>query len=481
MLVLVVLFSCEEDENTIGIRRPNSKFRVAYAEIDVPTSVILFDKLVTYNGGVDTDGVQRFLVGQYQDNVFGIIRTETFTQISPSIDNAVISIDAVLDSLVLQLKIDFYQYGSTSISDQTIQIHELSDTIKQVPYYSTSKVAYKPEILGEKLITIDPAGFDQNVIDNNDNQTTNDTTKNYRIILDGNYARDLFATFQTDADITDDFEAFTGKHKGFAIIPTISDKILGIDPTINASSLADGTKLVMYYTEGGVSKQINFVLYPFTNNPVIGFSSIESNRTGTVLQSLTEPFTEFFPVDNKRYIQSGTGIMTKLDFRKFFEYMDTVKNPILNSAELYFENESSEFPPPSRFQFRVLNDQNMYKSVFLDSVVNGEPKLFLDQELYAAYLNTVEFNFNDGTMDLKGDVSSKNALNVSAGSTNSISAFLTEFFQTQYVQRDYEKRIEYCAFHPLETQFRKSVNRFVMSDKVTLRIYYTTPVVETIE
>ena len=57
----------------------------------------------------------------------------------------------------------------------------------------------------------------------------------------------------------------------------------------------------------------------------------------------------------------------------------------------------------------------------------------------------------------------------------------TNFFQVQYGQRKNEKRIKYCSLHPLESQFRKSVNRFVLKDNIKLKIYYTTPVVETIE
>ena len=475
LLLLVVFFSCEEEESIIGLRISNSKFRVTYAEIDVPSSVILFNKLATYNAHPRTDGVQRFLVGQYQDNDFGAIRTETYTQISPSIDKRAISASAVMDSLVLQLQTDFYYYGSKSISNQTIQIHEVSDTIKQVPYYNNSQVGYKAEIIGEKLITIDPAKFDEALLRNTDTNKDNDITQIFRINLGGNFAKDLFETLRTDTTVINDFTKFTGKHKGLAIIPTLSDKILGISPFIDENSLAKGTKLVLYYSEGGARKEITFVMYPFANYPVLGFSSIKSNRTGTALQSMNEPHKDFIPIDNKRYVQSGTGILTKLDFTKFFEYMDTVSNPVINSAELVFENESSEFPPPSRFQLRVLNEQNYYGSFLQDTVVDGKTYTINNRsELLAAYQSV--FPNNDGTIDLLSDEGS--ILNVSANSTNTTSGFLTVFFQNQYTQRKNEKRLKYCALLPLETQFRKSVNRIVLKDKIKLRVYYTTPVVE---
>ena len=486
LLLLVVFFSCEEDVSTIGIRRPDSKFRVTYAEIDIPSSVILFEKLATFNKATTVDGDQRLMVGRYQDNDFGTIRTEIFTQIGqPIILGTAVSETAVMDSLVLQLKTDFYHYGSTSVSSQSFQVHELQDTIAQKPYFNISKIAYKPEILGQKSISINPVEFAQNFSDNNDNVTTNNKTRLYRIALDGSFAQRLFETVRTEPELIKDFKGFTGKFKGFAIVPSAGDKIVGIDPKATGAAGALETKLSLYYTEAGIKKTIDFLLFPHSNpvtgvpNPVLGFTSIQSDRAGTVLQSLTEPNKDFLPIDKKRYTESGVGIVTKLDFTPYFNYMDTVKNPVLNSAELVFENESSEFPPPSQFQFRVLNDQNQYRSYFKDTLVNGKTFEKDDLELLQAYKFSVAPNASDGTMDLGNDL--WQVLYVRPNISNTISAFLTEFFQAQYTQRKNDKRIKYCAFLPLETQFRKSVNRFVMKDNIKLKIYYTTPIVETIE
>ncbi len=486
LIFVVVLFSCEEDVSTIGIRRPNSKFRVNYAEISISSSVIRFEKLPTFNRGTDADGVQRLMVGQYQDNTFGKIRTEVYAQISPPVDLGVVASTAVLDSVVLQLTTDFYYYGSDTESDQTFQIHELQDTIKERPYYNTSKVTYKSEVLGQKVINIDPSEFKQSLADNSDNVKTNDKTKNYRVVLKGDFSKNLFESLKSETDLVKDFVAFTGKYKGLAIIPTVTDKVIGIDPRVSGTTLATGTKLVMYYTEGTAQKQVNFTLFPFASNPVIAFSSIDSDRSGTILQSLTEPFKDFYPADNKRYIQSGTAILTKLDLTPYFEYMDTVKNPILNSAEFVFENESGDFAPPAQFQFRVLNDENKYMSFLQDTLVDGivYQKNNL-AELIKAYPTSVNTN-TDGTIDLFSDA--RDLLRVGPNSTNTMSGFITSFFQDQYYQRQNPKRIKYCALHPLESaqfasqsQFRKSVNRFVLKDNIKLKIYYTTPVVETIE
>jgi hypothetical protein len=166
--------------------------------------------------------------------------------------------------------------------------------------------------------------------------------------------------------------------------------------------------------------------------------------------------------------------------------MDTVKNPILNSAEFVFENESGDFVPPAQFQIRVLDDENKYMFYLQDTLVDGivYQKNNL-AELTKAYPTSVNAN-TDGTIDLRNDAI--DLLRVSPNSTNTMSGFATSFFQDQYYQRQNPKRIKYCALHPLEStlfasqsQFRKSVNRMVLSNTIKLRIYYTSPVVETIE
>lgn len=488
LLLILVLFSCEEDVSTIGIKRPNPKFRVNYAEIAIPSSVIRFEKLITYNRGTNADGVQRLLVGQYRDGVFGKIRTEIYSQISPPINISTVTVgtSAVLDSLVLQLKTDFYYYGDKSKSDQTIEVHELLDSIKQPPYYSTSKIPYDPTVLGERSLTIDAAEFTQNAADNSDNVKTNDKTKKYSIVLRGDFAKNLFESMRSEPDLIKSFPKFTQKYKGLAIVPKNCDKVLGIDPKIAAATLAESTKLTMYFTEAGAQKQLDFTLFPFTQNPVLGFSSIDSDRSGTPLELLTEPYKDYYPTDNKRYVQSGTGILTKLDFTPYFGYMDTVQNAVLNSAELVFENETSDFAPPSKFQFRVLNEENKYASFLQDTIVDDNVYQINNRnELLSAYPTGVLPN-GDGTIDLLSDAI--DLFRVSPNSTNTMSGFITTFFQDQYYQRNNPKRINYGALHPLEsdqysaeTQFRKSVNRIIIKDNIKLKIYYTTPVVETIE
>jgi hypothetical protein len=489
LILLVVLFSCEEDVSTIGIERPNPKFRVTYAEVNIPSSVVLFDNIITYNNlnsnAAIEDGDQRLLMGKYADDRFGKIRTEAYTQIGPPITNVTIGSSAVYDSLVLQLKTDFYHYGNSAISTQRIEIHELIDTVNNGDYFNSTTLAYDPNAIGGKSFTVNPAEYKQAITDNNDAVTSNDKITNFRMVLSGNLGRDLLETVRTDASTSNDYVKFTGKYKGLAIIPDgSSDKVIGINPRITGDfSAATDTKLILYYTEAGTQKSIDFLLYPHVNpytgtsNPLVGYSSIISDRSGTTLADLTETHKDYYPIDDKRLTESGIGMLTKLDFTEYFKYIDTVKNAVLNSAELVIEGEQSDFAFPPQFQFRAMTEKNFFQSYYQDTVINGAFSRLDDTETRSIYYNSsaVEYNLN-GTIDIKGD--DTDVAYPSANQSFEIRSFLTQFFQVQYGARNSAKRMNYVALVPRITQFNKTVNRCVLNNSIKLKLYYSSPITE---
>ena len=489
LLLLVVLFSCEEDVSTIGIKRPEPKFRVTYAEVNIPSSVVLFDNIITYNNlnsnAAIEDGDQRLLMGQYPDDRFGKIRTEAYTQIGPPITNVTIGSAAVFDSLVLQLKTDFYHYGNSAISTQRIEIHELSDTINNGDYFNSTTLAYEPNAIGGKSFTVNPEEYKQAIIDNNDRVTTNDKITNFRMVLSGSLGPNLFETVRSDASTSNDYIKFTGKYKGLAIVPDgSSDKVIGINPRITGDfSAATDTKLILYYTEAGTKKSIDFLLYPHVNpytgtsNPLVGYSSIIADRSSTSLAGLTETHKDYYPVDDKRLTESGVGMLTKLDFSEYFKYMDTVKNAVFNSAELVIEGEQSEFAFPPQFQFRAMTVKNFFQSYYQDTVLNGVSTRLIDTETLSIYSasGAAEFNLN-GTIDIKGD--DTDVAYPSANQSFEIRSFLTQFFQVQYGARNSAKRINYVALVPRISQFHKTVNRCVLNNNIKLKLYYTSPIPE---
>ncbi|MBK5279943.1 MAG: DUF4270 family protein [Bacteroidia bacterium] len=492
LILLVVLFSCEEDVPTIGIKNPESKFRVNYAEINIPSSVVLFKDLVTYNNlnsePTIEDGNQRLLVGEYTDDIFGKIRTETYTQIGPPVLNAAISSATVYDSLVLQLKTDFYQYGSSSISEERIEVYELLDTVNSGRYFNSTPLAYSRTSIGGVSFTVNPADYNQAITDNSDAVTTNNRVTTFRMVLRGNLGLSLYETVKSETDLKSDYAKFTGLYKGLAIVPAGNgNKVIGINPVIpdDGFPLATDTKLILYYSEGGTQKSIDFVLIPHSNPltrtgyPVVGYSSIIADRSGTSLSGLTEPHQDYYPIDDKRVTESGIGILTKLDFTEYFNYMDTVENAVLNSAELVIEGEQSEFAFPPQFQLRAMTDKNFFQSwITQDTTIGGVFTRFVDTETLSIFWASGAVQKNDnGTLDLLAD-NNKDVAYLSANQSFVISSYLTQFFQVQYGARKSSKRMNYVALVPRISQFNKTVNRSVLKNNIKLKMYYTSPIPE---
>jgi hypothetical protein len=492
LLLLVVLFSCEEDVSTIGIKRPNPKFKVTYAEVNIPSSVVLFKDIITYNNVNSNqsieDGDQRLLVGQYTDDRFGKIRTETYTQIGPPVLNAPISSATVYDSLVLQLKTDFYHYGSSAISAERIVVHELLDTLNNGNYFSSTPLAYDPTPIGAVSFTVNPEDYDQAITDNNDNVTTNNRVTTFRMVLGGNLGLYLYETVKSETDIKSDYVKFSGLHKGLAIVPDGSgNKVIGINPitpTTTGIPGATDTKLILYYTEGVTQKSVDFPLYPNVNpytaakNPVVGYTSIIADRSGTSLGGLTETHKDYYPVDDKRMTESGIGMLTKLDFTEYFKYMDTVSNAVLNSAELVIEGEQSEFSFPPQFQLRAMTDKNYFQEYAQDTVINGVASKIVDTETVLIYGSSSAATINQftGFIDINGD--DQQIVYPSANQSFVISSYLTQFFQVQYGARNSAKRMNYVALLPRISHFYKSVNRCVLNNNIKLKLYYTSAIPE---
>ena len=117
--------------------------------------------------------------------------------------------------------------------------------------------------------------------------------------------------------------------------------------------------LTLHYHDGTEAKVVSYVF-----SQCVNFSKITSNRSSTELSGLNQYFTDFDP-GVKRYIQGGSSIITKLDFSRFYDYVDTLTNVIVNSAE--FEilgvETSSTFKAPLGLSISMLEMNNRYKTL----------------------------------------------------------------------------------------------------------------------
>jgi len=452
-LILVLFFSCQEDLNYLGFKSNQQRFKVYYAEIPVGSSVLWMDSLETMNS-ISTKTTNRILVGSYSDPEFGKVHAESYSQFAPTNITTVIPTTAVFDSVVLQLYYDFYVYGSSGKSVQDISIHEITKDLKNDSvYYSNSTVVYNPTPLGNQSLVIDADFFTKEAED-----TDKDSVITIKIKLDPAFGKKLFDAVDPEDENYTNFNLFKTTFKGLAIIPQAADVIAGMK-TNNVN-----TALILYYHNAGTNSKLLFSLSG------VNFSKIPADRSSTELAGLNKFYTDFTP-GNNRYLQAGTSLVTKLDFSKYYEYIDSLEDIIINSAELSVDNINPDggFKKPSVLALAMLTEKNRYKTL-------------------QTRQDTIDFvNFN-GTLvlgnlandDLQASLFAANdqgSLLTHTYSTNNNSytgSYPTLLFQKLFDLR--EKPYPYWALMSSSPPFSKSVNRTVFQkDNIKLKIYYTRP------
>lgn len=500
--VIIILFSCEEDVNTVGFKPDRNSFRVRYAEIELPSSVLLGGAVVTSN--VSGGTTPRLLVGSYQDSKFGKVKSESFIQIRPAAPTQVLPADAAFETLTLYLSLDYYVYGSRDASTVSFQVHEITDSlITEAKYNNTSITDYSSIILGSASKTIDPASFDDTFTKNNDADAANNVIDSLGISINpsSSFATDLFnlakasvattstnsttgkvtTTYATTANYSN-FKKFRRIIKGIALTSDASNKIVGFNPSFGTGVYR--SKMVMAYNyldtvkasstvNQRVSKKIEFSLY---NDGSISYSKISADRAGSSLQSMDELFKPFYPDGDNRFISSGAPVITKFDISKFFAYTDTIKNLIINSAVITIDpDETTSYKMPDNIGFRILNAKNDYlKST--DTTFSLNAGYVVTDDAGTALPANAAGYFMLGDLTASGG-SIKNLALTQTDNVYSYNADLTRYLQTLYGFTDKSLRLQQYALIPISPNFGKSVNRLVFSkNNLKLKIYYTTPV-----
>ncbi|MCI0750218.1 MAG: DUF4270 domain-containing protein [Flammeovirgaceae bacterium] len=487
-LAALFLMSCNDDSLLLGFKNPNDKLEVRFVELPVESSVVLLDKIRTTNYfGFETS---RLLVGRYNDNSFGGITAEAYTQFYyPATSNdKEIDPDAELDSLVMHLRYDYYTYASDQATVQTFKIFELEqELINDSTYYSDDAVAYGNEVATVE-VNFNPNDFEQII---EDGKTDSVIMIDLPIAVNSEFALRLFNTAKSsiggrDADSTvTKFENFKKEFKGFAFVPVSGDKVFGINPARNSTD-STSSRLTMRYKTDTDTLKLDFY---FGN--VMGFSKVSTDRSGTQLSGLINTYQDYDPGD-LRYIQSITGVATKINidssFASFYKFADTIPEIILNSAELIVTAIESpgftEAPaslalkPVSKYsKNRLLTETDDDDSVFLLNYKLGP--VTSDKPGYDYLYTSI-----DNSYAVVGDDFSAARI---ALSSNAYSAYVTSFMKKLYDihweccqdpdSEDEDARLREFYLIGLSPDPRKSVHRTVFhKDNIKLRIYYSVPV-----
>lgn len=469
--VALFFFCCEDEANLLGYRNPNSKFDARYLEIPIESSVLLLDSQRTSNF-VFQNETNRLLVGQYTDEKLGQVTVNTYTQFFTN-TTAKLPAEATFDSISLTLILDKYNYGSRDITTmQGISIYELDDSLRvtnRFNYFNRSDVPVKSIPLGSKMFVVNPDSLDYYT-----GNRANDSTFTVRLPLDPAFGQRLFdnALLWRDVATTGDstyktFNKFVQLFKGIAIKSDVGDKIIGINP---------GSFLSLHYHTPSDTSQQNLGFFGLAN-----FSQITSDLGSTELSGI-QYSQDFFPADDMRYIQSGTGIYTKLDFGNFFQFADTIENVVITSAQLVVDPipDPGTLTPPASYALRLLS--NNYLDRYSTTNTQDNNDFLFYNPSFSGHPGTLRVDAGnstliepDSTIYVNGDTS---PLLRYDSEDKVISGNFALFFQQLAMVREGKRRFQYFLMHPAapSSPNTKSVNRVVFpKNNVKLRIYYTKP------
>lgn len=507
-IVAIALFflSCEDGTSLLGYENPTSKFNLSYVDIPIETSVILLDSVRTSNNNASND-LNRLLVGKIDDTRFGDATAIAFAQFLPKtgLDTAVTNYSPVFDSISLQIRHDFYTYGASGNTSQEIYVHELTDALKgsynvttttetggqqkphtttysyQQTYFSHSVAAYDPTALGTKGFNVSADEYKLKAAD-----ATPDTLYT-TVPLSAAFGQRLFnlATTASKADFTS-YTYFTERFKGIALVPGNSDKIIGIKPG------DDFTKIVMHFHTTKDTLAVEFTL---TN--LLSYNQITADRSSSELAALTTKFQDTEPNGDLRYIQAGTGVVTKIDFSKFEEFAATQDKLVINSAELVINvDDPGSYIPPSNLLVKLIKDNNRLKkpafrgnsSAYSDDITQiNSYKGFINYDVSNSsnyYSGSVPF---DSTLNIMNDLGRFFTLNYSE-TDKKYKGSASLFFQQLFSKTAEEKKFTKAVLVPYEGSsssypygrhtLGKTLNRVVFNkNNIVLRVYYTVPTV----
>lgn len=316
----VTMLSCGTDTDA-------GEFVVGSDYLAVSNKAILIDTLTVDMATINFDSLatsnqSRILVGNYDDPIFGKIKSNSYLQLAADSYTLNITggsdteaVNFVFDSISMILKYDNYYYGDTT-KVQTFDIHRLTQRIKPNTgddnLYNNSSFAYNDESIGSISYKPRPLEKDSIVIKMSDA-----------------FGSDLFQKLKK-REITD-FDSFSEYLKGLVLVPSTSNSSSVIGFHVSTS------KVRMYYSKYQAdTEETPYVLEFSVLDATKQFNSISLDKTGTILQSLpisSSKLSSSF-TNQQGFIQSGTGVACRIDFPNIKQLKYISDNGAIVSADL---------------------------------------------------------------------------------------------------------------------------------------------------
>lgn len=370
---------------------------IASDTFNISSSTVLLDSIVTVS-------TPAFLVGVYDDPIFGRVKASSFFEFGPGLDDLLTDVEnnlgipdsSVFDSVRITLQL-VSAYGATD-QVQTFGIFQLTDSLdSDIDYTNRDEIPFDPVPITTITTSAEELAETPFLQRTLIPETSAWARKFDELIFSGTRPN------------TDEFrEAFNG----LALIP-IEDSP-GSIIRFNAALVGTSPPLVVriFFTDNeGVSASTALT---FLRTGFPRFNKIESERQGTVLENLQTPFQEISSTQTNQqtFVQSGVGIFTRLSIPGIESLISPSGSPIgVNEATLIikpnFGSVDDFFPPPELVLYQT-DDNNRVLEVEviedLNAPITGTafPFVFVYDprfEEYRADVTTYLQNVLNGTED----------------------------------------------------------------------------------
>jgi hypothetical protein len=358
--VLVLFLIACEDPGEIGLELnpENGAFVAKFQELPLNTSIVLVEDILSDNSTRINGRTQlqisdgRVLFGNYTTPDFGSISSTGFSSLYISQRGFKPSEKSfVYDSLVLYMFVD-YLYGKNFLGTKQINIHELKEEIKTDSVYLTKNYTpFHEDPIG--ILNFDVSSFDSVRVDTL-----------LRVRLADELGSRLFDEAYTDTITFSNNGEFRKFFNGFAFVPgDANDMITGVHME-NKS-----TFVRMFIHNATDTTAFDFV---FTGYDTAGYNitryynNITLDRNGSSIGPINDYYTDYFPADNRGFLQASSGVFTKLDFTPYLNFIDTIDHLIINRAELVIPVEPYDayFDPVGTVDLYGVDEFNRFVEVF---------------------------------------------------------------------------------------------------------------------
>ncbi|MEO7977333.1 DUF4270 family protein [Flavobacterium sp.] len=353
-LFLITIMSCGTDTDA-------GEFVVGSDYLSVSNKVILIDTVTVEMSTINfdslvTSGQSRILIGNYDDAIFGKIKSESYFQLASdhytllSEGSDTNAPNYVFDSISMILKYDNYYYGDTT-KVQTFNIHRVTQKIKpntdDDSFYNNSALNYSSEALGS--ISYKPRPKEKDSVN---------------IKMNAVFGEALFQKLKK-REITD-FETFSEYLKGLVLVPSTSNNssVIGFNLT---------SKVRLYYSKYQGDAETSIVKDFTILDASKQFNSISLDKTGTLIQNLPVSSSNLSSslTNRQGFVQSGTGVACRIDFPNIKQLKYISDKGSIVDAELILKpvnnSYSEKFPLKDSLQIYVADKLNRISGMLLNS------------------------------------------------------------------------------------------------------------------